>query len=341
MIPEQRTPQLPQLVVVLTAVHTPLQHICPAAQDRPQAPQFELLLWTLTHRLPQRVVPAGHTQTPPVHVAPAGHAAPQEPQLASSVASVLQPVEHSVCPAGHWHRPPLQEAMGPQDRPQEPQAASSVARSRHAPPQHAGFAPPQRLPQAPQLFTSDERLGQLPPHGLGHTHRPEEQRLPDGQRLPHEPQFALSEPVSAQRPSQSDAPAGQRHTPAVHVCPPEHERPQAPQLRSSLSGRTQRPPHSISPAAQPQRPQSAGHDAQDSPISQRPLPQVGGVGASSGTHSPSLPHACPISRHRCAFVQVSPGGSSVHPVSGREQRVLILHTWQRVSPVVKGNSAQG
>jgi hypothetical protein len=157
MIPEQRTPQLPQLVVVLTAVHTPAQHICPAAHARPHAPQFDSVVCKLKHPPGHDEVPAGQRHISPWHVWPVAHRRPHAPQLASS-------------PETSRHAPEQHSGMIPEQRtPQLPQLVV-VLTAVHTPLQHICPAAHAR-PQAPQFELLLWRLTQP----LGHE-VPERQR---------------------------------------------------------------------------------------------------------------------------------------------------------------------
>ena len=70
---------------------------------------------------------------------------------------------------------------------------------------------------------------------MGHAHTPARHDWPVGQRLPHAPQFELSELRFAHAAPQKVVPPGQLHTPPTHDCAPGQTLPQRPQLlRSAL-----------------------------------------------------------------------------------------------------------
>jgi len=82
------------------------------------------------------------------------------------------------------------------------------------------------------------------------TQLPNEHICPEGQALPHAPQFAGSLSSETQDPPQVTCPAGQAHWPPRHVVPPAHDLPQAPQFAASLPVSTHAPPHDERPDPQ-------------------------------------------------------------------------------------------
>jgi hypothetical protein len=165
-----------------------------------------------------------------VHRSPAAHACAHAPQFAASAIGSTQWPAHSSEPAAHpATQPPLRQVSPrPQMLPQRPQWFGSVAVSTHRPTHNA----------------------------IGHPlvrHVPSMHAWPLAQRLPHDPQFALSERESTQVPPQIKS--GARHpggaqTPSRQISPEAHAWPQRPQLRWSDPNSTQPAPQAIIGAVQ-------------------------------------------------------------------------------------------
>lgn len=85
-------------------MHRPPPQASPAAQGRPQAPQFIGSLRVSTQTPPQRTCPAGHApapQRPAAQAIPAGQVMPQTPQFIGSPCVSMHDPPQSDCPAGH------------------------------------------------------------------------------------------------------------------------------------------------------------------------------------------------------------------------------------------------
>lgn len=89
-------------------VQVPFVQVWPFVQVVPQAPQFVMLVWVLTHAVPHKVCPAGHAQAPALQVWPVPQVLPHVPQLLPLVCVLTHAVPHKVCPAGQAQTPALQ-----------------------------------------------------------------------------------------------------------------------------------------------------------------------------------------------------------------------------------------
>jgi hypothetical protein len=74
-----------------------------------------------------------------------------------------------------------------------------------------------------------------------HVHWPAMQKSPNGQALPHAPQFCGSPCSDWQTPLHTPLPGGQKQTPPTHCSPCAHRRPQLPQWSGSDASVTQAP----------------------------------------------------------------------------------------------------
>jgi hypothetical protein len=104
-VPEQKSPQPPQLVSVLIEVQVPLQHFWPEPQPLPQALQCASVpsetqaplqqIWS-----PLQAEPAPHAQLPFEHLSAIrlSQAWSQRPQCAIALWVSAQVVPHSACP---------------------------------------------------------------------------------------------------------------------------------------------------------------------------------------------------------------------------------------------------
>ena len=289
------TPAVARVSFDGTVPHRPATHDWPAAQARPQAAQFALLVWRLAHTsaapAPQAVWPVGHAHAPATHDCAAGHATPQPPQLALSLVVFTQEVPQALWPVGQAHAPPRQVCAAPHALPQRPQWALVAIVSTHAaampdpqavwPVGHTQLPPVQLCPvtharpQAPQLAMSlvtSAQVSEAPaPQAVrpaAQAHAPAWQVWLAGHALPHIPQLAVLLAVSTQAPPQSVWPVGHAQAPATHDWPIGHARPQPPQWRSSAWTSMQVPLQSVRPMRQAHAP--ATHER---PIGHA-LPQV-------------------------------------------------------------------
>jgi hypothetical protein len=107
-------------------LHCPPEHVSPAAQAWPQAPQFSALVVTSTQALPQNACPAGQ-QRLEVQLEPAGQAFPHAPHdEASEVRSAHFAPPQSIVPDGQTQAPEAQtEPASVHAWPHVPQFAGS------------------------------------------------------------------------------------------------------------------------------------------------------------------------------------------------------------------------
>jgi hypothetical protein len=141
--------------------------VCPAAQARPHAPQFDVLVCRSTHAPEHAVCPAGQVvaQAPITQLCPAAQARPHAPQFSESDWVLVQLDPHRDDPAAQAQVPIVQDCPAAQTRPQRPQLPGSLSVLTQEPPQ---FIVP---------------IGHMP-----RTQSPAEQTVPTGQTLPHRPQ---------------------------------------------------------------------------------------------------------------------------------------------------------
>jgi len=98
------THDAPQAVrpIVQAMRQMPEEHTWPAAQARPQAPQWVALVAVSTQAAPQRVWPAAQTHMPPEQMRPPPpQLLPHMPQLATSLPVSTQAVPQAVRPMEH------------------------------------------------------------------------------------------------------------------------------------------------------------------------------------------------------------------------------------------------
>lgn len=146
-LPWQTVPHAPQLFssnrtstqVLLQRVnptvhtHTPLTHALagPTPHELPQAPQFCVLVWVLTHWPLQEVSPNGHWHTPAAQVRPPGQMTLQPPQFLWSLCTSMQVPLQTARPAVQKQMPPMHCSPVAQARPQAPQLVVLVCRLTH------------------------------------------------------------------------------------------------------------------------------------------------------------------------------------------------------------------
>jgi hypothetical protein len=118
--------------------HFPAVHCVFPVQARPQAPQLELSVFTVTHAPLHAISSGPHIEThlPLEHRNPMSHAAPHDPQFAASAWRLAHEPPQFVEPDGHAHLPPVHVADWTQETPQPPQLFVSVRVSTHAPAQN-------------------------------------------------------------------------------------------------------------------------------------------------------------------------------------------------------------
>jgi len=263
--------------------HDPPEHVPPAGQVVPQAPQLPLLVCRFTHTIPLPMGP------PPMHsVSPVGQPAvhtpltqvlsgpqrlPHVPQLRGSVSVSVHVPLQLVSPPPHTHAPFVQEAPVPHCVPHAPQSNGSLERSTHAllqlvvPPLHVvvqtpceqTWPPVHTVAQAPQLFGSLCVSVQTPLQRrplLKHWHLPPTHVVPDAHRFPQPPQLALSESSSTQVEPHalSPLPHTSVQTLDTQVLLPEQVSLHAPQLSAFEVRSTQTPLQSLWPDGQVQTP---------------------------------------------------------------------------------------
>jgi hypothetical protein len=173
-------PHEPQLVA-LWFTQAPLQHILPAPQTLPQAPQLLRSVSRLLQPLAQHVCD-------PLHGLP--------PAQVQAVPWQALPLVHGGTQLVPTHSPWLHASLAPQARPQVPQFCGSAARSKHAVPQQVSL-PTQAGPPAQE-------------------HWPITHCSPALHRIPQPPQLKPSWEVFAQTPPQHVCPAPQSEAPQTH-----------------------------------------------------------------------------------------------------------------------------
>lgn len=170
----QRRPQLPQWVVLdEVSQQAPSQQLLPAMQLA-AAPHRHSPVGVHVSPVAHGGAQAGSAHAPATHSWPAAHGSPQAPQCAAEVVTFTHTAPQHVSPVGHAAPPPQRHSpvtqerpAGAQMRPHAPQFSGSLGRSAHTPSQHIcpplqGASGPQPGRQAPSRHTCP--VGQL----IGH-----------------------------------------------------------------------------------------------------------------------------------------------------------------------------
>jgi hypothetical protein len=246
--------QLPTRHAPATQAAVPL---VTAPQAWPQAPQFAMLVVTLTsqpspllllqsRKSALQVKEHAAARQAALALATSRQVVPQAPQFVASVAVFTQAEPQAVRPVVQvsTHAPLLHTRPAAQALLHAPQWAGLLRMSRHTPPQ---FVSPlgQRSSQRPPLQTS-----------------------PSPHETPQPPQFSRSVWRSRQTPPQSERPVAQVATqrPARHARPAAQALPQVPQFALSLCRSRQVLLHTLEPD---------GHDTAHTPAWQSwPLGQA-------------------------------------------------------------------
>ena len=261
-----KSTQTPLQLVALPEAHThaAFEHVNPALQVLPHAPQLSGSSMRRTHCPPQSTfpfeVPASPPPQPPAVQLPARQTSPfahfvlQAPQFSRSTVTSTQTLLQDSSPAGHAHVPATHCCPFWQALPQAPQLKLSPFSSTHAllqfdspvahpaaqaPRLHAAIVLTHVVAHAPQFFGSSARFTQEPLHGAvpeGHTHSDSPHCSVAPHFVPHPPQLLGSLVLSTHALLHSTSPAAHPalHTPRLQTgAAPPQTVPHAPQFFGS------------------------------------------------------------------------------------------------------------